>query len=377
MFVFFLLNGSGTFGRIESRFIFFSLILLSIFIFSRKENIIIKILPFFICYLIVFIAQSFTLKYISWPGAVNNLCRYLSGAFVIVYFGQRFRHLYFNLMYFFSIFGLFFWLVYVSTGFSLDFFPSIYHDEIVIWSTRPGEIRNSGPFWEPGAYAGYLLIVPLLFLDNLKEFVVNNKWKIFILILSLVSSMSTTGYIAFSLFLVYVFGLKRKIKFSSIIISTIIIIGIWFATSNIDFLGEKVESQYESAELSEGDFSNTRIGALYFDMYYISKRPIFGNGFHESTRFEDHPYLIKLAEKNEMGHGNGFSNMLASVGLFFFVAYIYFLLKKLKLTYNKKDSVFFVIMIIILLQGEQFLLFPLFLGLTTIELGGYNKKFKN
>jgi hypothetical protein len=368
MIIFLLLNGSGSVGVFEYRFIFFSLLLLGFMIFTKKENLIRKVVPFFICYLFVFIMQSFTLKYISWPGVANNLCRYLSGGLVIVYLGERFRNMYFNAMFWFSFFGLFFWSIYVSTGFSIDLFPSVYQDEIVIWSVRPGEIRNSGPFWEPGAYAGYLLIIPLLYLNNIKTFFFQNKSKIIILTIALISTMSTTGYLGFALILVYVFGLKDKIRFSSIFLSSIVVIGIWFAASELDFLGDKVENQYNNALLQDGEFSNTRFGALVFDMYYIEKRPIFGNGFHESTRFEDHPALIELAENNEMGHGNGFSNMLASVGFFFFVMYIYFIKKKLRVSFRLKDAWFFVIMIIILLQGEQFLLFPLFLGLPAIIL---------
>lgn len=318
--------------------------------------------------------QSITLKYISWQGVINNLCRYFSGALVIIYFGYSFRLAYLNIIYFFSIIGLFFWGLYFITGFSIDLMPSVYQREVIFWSTRPDEFRNAGPFWEPGAYAGYLLIIPLLYLNDVELFFKKYKKKIIVLIIGLLTTMSTTGYVAFSILLIYIFGLRKRISFPTFLGTILIIYGVWFAINNVEFLGNKIEDQY-SKTLEQGDeFSNTRFGAFLFDLYYIQKRPFFGNGFHESTRFEDHPNLIELAANNEMGHGNGFSNMLASVGLIFFISYVYFIVKKLKNSFTKKDIVFFIVMLVILLQGEQFLLYPLFLGLTTLSLPKKSKK---
>ena len=85
----------------------------------------------------------------------------------------------------------------------------------------------------------------------------------------------------------------------------------------VDFLGDKVSRQLENAQFLE-DFSPDRFGALLFDLHYIEKSPWFGNGFHESTRYADHPHL----QGEALGHGNGLSNFVATLGTVGLAAYL-------------------------------------------------------
>ena len=56
------------------------------------------------------------------------------------------------------------------------------------------EIRNYGPFWEPGAFQGFLVIALLCLFVCQKE-LKNSKRKLIILVITLISTQSTTGYI--------------------------------------------------------------------------------------------------------------------------------------------------------------------------------------
>ncbi len=84
--------------------------------------------------------------------------------------------------------------------------------------------RNSGIFWEPGSYQAFLNLA-LLFLINEETFGKDRKdmWKCFILIITILSTFSVTGYIAMSfLFFLYFDRIKRV--FNKYIILTIILI---------------------------------------------------------------------------------------------------------------------------------------------------------
>src|SRR5690606_14750667 len=113
----------------------------------------------------------------------------------------------------------------------------------------------------------------------------------------------------------------------------------------------------------EDDFRNSRLGAMLFDLHYINKHPIIGNGFHISTRYEDYPYLLLIMNEGEdLGHGNGFSNYLASMGIPFMIGYLCLIFASM-VKVDKKFAFLIVSIVFLNLQGEQWLNFPLFLGL--------------
>jgi hypothetical protein len=130
------------------------------------------------------------------------------------------------------------------------------------------------------------------------------------------------------------------------------------AFSNLEFLQAKIVEQYQEAtEMGRDDVSNTRFGALNMDLVYISSSPWYGNGIHNSTRYRFHPWV-----NEDIGHGNGLSNFIVYWGipLFFFwvfSVYRYFL----KWLHQYSLAVLAVIMVLLELQGEQFLNYPVFL----------------
>ena len=137
-----------------------------------------------------------------------------------------------------------------------------------------------------------------------------------------------------------------------------------------DFLKDKIDHQFQNAtDREEGEFGPDRLSALFFDIHYISKHPLIGNGFHSQTRYADHPEL----QKEDLGHGNGFSDFLASMGILSLLFYSFFLIK-----YNKTNPVVFLFAILILLQGEPLLNYPLFLSLPFIFIYDiYNRRIIN
>jgi len=100
-----------------------------------------------------------------------------------------------------------------------------------------GMSRNCGMFWEPGAYQSFLNLAILL--EILKPQI--NKNRIIILVLAVLSTFSTTGYIAlFTIAIIFVFRLQdlnKKIKYITIGIC-LIFIGLCLLGDKILVLGE-------------------------------------------------------------------------------------------------------------------------------------------
>jgi hypothetical protein len=127
----------------------------------------------------------------------------------------------------------------------------------------------------------------------------------------------------------------------------------------MDFLKEKIERQYSQAiEMDEDDVSANRMGALIMDLQYIRSQPLIGNGLHVKTRFRYHPQV-----KGDIGHGNGMSNFMASWGIPFFLFWLFCVFKFSKqVSHSPQTAAIALIIIVLLLQGQQYLNYPLFIS---------------
>ncbi|MDD2198934.1 MAG: O-antigen ligase family protein [Bacteroidales bacterium] len=275
---------------------------------------------------------------------------------------ERFIPVYTNTMVFISGISLFFYLLSLSGIISIPNLIPVQnapqYNSLGIYHSLSLHPRNLGMFWEPGAFAGYIILAFGLNIQNFNEKFKLNKTKFIILGAALISTLSTTGYIVFSMFLIVVsLQYIRRNWFIGLLVAFIIFPLIYTTFKNNDFLLEKIVSQYDSSIEKEGKYDPSRIGALLFDIHYIKKHPLTGNGLHQRTRYADHPHLWG----DRVGHGNGFSNFIASMGLIGMFFFLYMLYKSLP--YLKRNKIIFVVLIILLLQGEQFLNYPLLLGL--------------
>ena len=318
----------------------------------------------------IFLGQMIVLSFISYFGSINVLTKIIFGATVMWVLKDRFRGAYLNVMYFFAAVSLIFYAL-EFIGFKV---PDLVHvapnrNSIFIFSSLNNieELRNCGPFWEPGAFACYLILVPLLYIDNLKDFVICNKKKAIVLLLALITTISTTGYICLFVIIIYYYMMQSKNKFVAYLVYLpIILTTLFYAYSNLDFMSSKIEEQTESSLEMQGDFSNTRIGSLLFDLHYIKKHPIVGNGLNERTRYADHPFIWG----NSLGHGNAFSNYAAQMGVVALI--VYFVL----LYYAFGNKLIVPIIVALLFQGEQLMNFPLFSALPFIILFSVPNKLK-
>ena len=165
MFLFVAMSGNPFFSFTSelSKYIFIGIVLLLVLrhrkYFSLNEGIIYYI--FLIFYVSIFVFQKIVLGFVSFPSTIAFLARITLGYIVIRYIGVNFKLAYFHIIYFVSFISLF---GYLWNFFGQDVPPiyftestNLYHDNSgrnIIFFQQKGEgSRNSGMFWEPGAFA--------------------------------------------------------------------------------------------------------------------------------------------------------------------------------------------------------------------------------
>jgi hypothetical protein len=372
LFLLLALSGNPFFsiGEGSTQYIFSGFVLLLVIKHNTYFNI--KKEQFFFGYILfftlIFFFQKVVLGFVSIPGAIGFLLKITFGYIVIRFLGEHFKITYFKVVYFISFISLIGYL-WNLLGFDIPALYSqkntaLYSDNslksLILFNQKAAGLRNSGMFWEPGAFACYICLGFLLYLGEIRELLQTQLFKVFIILLALITTYSTTGYLVLfiigltTIFLEYskkygIFALPIVILFSTI---------AYFTYENTEFLKEKIDHQIEnSANRDTYEFSPDRFGAFLFDMHYIQKHPFVGNGMHQSTRYVDHPWL----HDEKLGHGNGFSNFLATMGVLSILFYSLCIIK-----YNSHNSWIFLIAIFALMQGEQLMNFPLFLSLPFI-----------
>lgn len=216
--------------------------------------------------------------------------------------------------------------------------------------------RNCGFCWEPGIFA--CLLVLAIFFNLLRT---NNRIKdnkdLWILIIALATTFSTTGYIALMTILLthYTFG---KIKFTAKNISMfcLVIAGVFYLfqlpfmkekilnrSDKDSFVTENVNSMNTVAEMQEVRTVD-RFEGMALDLLNIQDKPLFGYGLSRETSFvyrEITPYLLI---------SNGTTKNVASFGILLSVLMIVFLLVNsvyLTRISKAKDKSFFLLYIVI------------------------------
>ena len=136
--------------------------------------------------------------------------------------------------------------------------------------------RNAGPFWEPGMFAFYINIALFfeLFIHREQYMAI----KILILILALISTFSTGGYIA-GIALIFFFLLNKSRSIMTwLIFVPVAVISINYITQ-LEFVGSKFEGQYNNAEYGS---DQTRFGAFITQLDMIENSPIIGGELLEN-----------------------------------------------------------------------------------------------
>lgn len=339
-----------------------------------KKNMFVMIATF----ILLFLAQYIAFGWNTIPGIVNHVSKFIVGAGIIAYYGEKFRVILFKTIYLICLVALPMWIVQQIVG-GIGGLDWALGKTIWIYCYRNGEdiVRNCGFFWEPGAMGGYIALLTLLFFNDLTELYKNNKFKCLIIIATLLSTQSTGAYMSFGAILIVYLAVSMRSKWKYVLLPMCVCVA-YYIYNSLDFLSDKVESQNESTQdLVWGEYSSTRSGTFYFDLYYIVKHPLVGNGLHERTRLADHPGLVQLLARGDVAAaGNGFSDTIAKWGLIYCFVYGWVFFRSNK-ELDAKRKLFFLLLVCVILQGEQFMNFPLFLGIPLLRIVNDKKIINN
>lgn len=308
----------------------------------------------------LFIAQYIVFGWNSFPAIINLSAKIFIAYAVVKILGESFRYVILNIMTSLCAAAIFFNTLSLITGIELDLFPWSGYTSCLVWGkdaiSTLESYRNCGFVWEPGAFAGYILLVVILYFDKIDVLRKKYKGKLYILMIALLTTMSTTGYVVLLLLVICYLIRYVKHKVVLVLIAPILVVLIGFVAS-LDFMGNKITEQVEGAQdvdVFDEAIDHGRFSALVFDMYYIAKHPIIGNGLHSQTRYADHSYM---SDEALWGFGNGFSKMLGSMGILFMLFYLGMIYKS---RLSKFESLTVIMAVVLLLNGEDYLMFPLF-----------------
>jgi len=238
---------------------------------------------------------------------------------------------------------------------------------ILIWGIEGGgaELRNCGFMWEPGAFAAILLL-PIMFELSNNKFKIN--MKLTVMIIALLTTLSTMGYIGLIVIFFYYYYNIGKNVFLLFLLIPISLVAMMFIIQ-LPFIKNKVLYQFESANYinSEEILSNKehasfgRIGSAIMDYETWKKNPILGIGGHdEAIEFSS----INKKNQTYINRTNGDTEYLVRFGVIGVILFLLFLKKSFKLIagyYKVKGYLFFIVIILTLGFSNTILFTPLLL----------------
>jgi hypothetical protein len=307
------------------------------------------------------------------PASLGLLIR-LSIALLAVRLISDFRRRYVTVIYFLSLVSLMFWLPTVI-GIDMQSLLSAlrvpteaggFHIGIHNFKDEYGVgVRNMGMFWEPGAFAGYLALA-LFFMIGSGQNKGSQKMRALVVIAALLSTQSTTGYIALAVLATfYAHDIKMvKDKMMRLVVFSVVFLalggGAYLASTQVSFLGEKISEQIKLTFAEDGASRINRFGNLLYDLEWIAERPGLGWSANPETRLSADSEVVDLIARQ----GNGLSGFAVKFGLVGLVVFVGFFVKTTRrISGSWAVALFGVTVVFVLLNGEQFLNFPIFFTL--------------
>jgi hypothetical protein len=180
--------------------------------------------------------------------------------------------------------------------------------------------RNSGPFWEAGGFASFLMVA-LLASITLKGKVFNRKNLVFII--AIITTYSTPAFIGLAvIFLGYGIWIVRN-KYVRLFSPLLIILLSYQAFTNLNFMSERIRRSlvyYQKRESAKYEKRDRMISAIV-DLRTFRDYPIFGTGRQDEGRYGS-------SVVNELRHrNNGVTDFLVKYGLLFLIFYFYMVRK--------------------------------------------------
>lgn len=368
--VFLLIAGSSQFSD-EYRPIFWSFSLIVTLFFYFKKGIHLYFEPPFV-FLIFFYATWNLMWFFKfdafYPLTIFGIfIRTFLAYFIIKYVGSNFFNCFYRIVFILSLLSLplfalgkyfpklilpiyrfFIDINWLSIDSGFGFGSSAIH--LLFYTFRLDRLhQNHGFMWEPGAFAAMIIIAMIIHIV-----IYSNKINLefFILLVALLTTFSTLGYICFMIVLSFkIYKSNHQLRLPLTII--IPVIGLFFY--QLDFIGKKLDNEYKTGiNIKEG--GNTRYSSTIFDLYDFRDNFIIGVGMNTSTRTSGY--------QRKSSH-NGITDYLAIYGIIGITILIYYLLLSSKKFFeeHRSNGFFFLFFAFFLVNiSEKFFNMPLFLA---------------
>jgi len=276
---------------------------------------------------------------------------------------ERFIVCYINLMVIISIISLIGYL-FPTIFTSISFIPKLYTHKynmefvtlgftnIPTWSYMQG--RNWGPFWEPGAYQAFLNVALFFVLFVSKTRQINKLLLSVLFVVTIITTLSTTGYIALPFF-IFAYLLNNRDHSSDKWAVRVMIFLAFVVIVMIVMGGGDLFSRVITIKIIEGGANPSRFISVYAGIKLWLKNPIFGVGPQSIVK-----ELILIA-KQDFTFTNTIIAQFAIYGTFVGIYYV-FQMKSMvdSLNNGKMSKILLYIGFIILLSGENFNYSPVF-----------------
>lgn len=233
-----------------------------------------------------------------------------------------------------------------------------YNFFVFLVPTDVEHLRNYGLFREPGVFQMYLIMALIFNTYNSKCF--NIRYFI-ILSIALIFTYSTTGFIAYGVYLIVFYLLRKKIRISNKNLRKLILLliaGISFLLLKTDLLSSEgmIFDKFENTNRS------TTVARLasYTSSYDLwCESPVWGNGLTKTEdKFKEITYAFYGQESTNT---NTLMSELATYGTLFFILIcsgLILFVKKIGVTFLDKSLLFLIF--IILSTGEKLTFSPFF-----------------
>lgn len=222
-----------------------------------------------------------------------------------------------------------------------------------MWGKGSIWLRNSGPFWEPGAFQGFINIA-ILFILTSRININNMNIKLVILLITLLTTQSTTGYILFMLNILC-FGKDILIKYKkNSIILKILVISLFIVGIIIIFKSNNIVQKFTS---TENPSTTIRRDDLVNSLELMKERPLRGIG---SGEYKDKYENLKEIKNNS----NGILVSGYMYGVIFLLIYICLFMIGIKHNFIEVKSikrVFLIINFLILHLTEPLVWLPFYM----------------
>ena len=256
---------------------------------------------------------------------------------VVTLLKKKFFLYYVNVIYWLSVISLFFYAATLIPGvneFYVDYLgnliPNLFEQDgfytqnknIIVYNFNVFALesyRNSGPFWEPGAFAIFLMIA-LLFNTIYEKSLWSKKNLIFVI--SIITTFSTVGYLCLFVFILYMNYSRLKKNFLYLIALIFLFFTSFFLYEYIPFLKSKIQMDIDYGS----ETTSSRFGSAIADFNAFMRSPLLGYGrAGAKVDFRDEMFFEAEDHRN-----NGVFNLLVTYGIFIFLFYFFKIIQVFK-----------------------------------------------